>query len=67
MPGSRTVRFCSPSWCFLPIGNLFAVPKDHRRFAAARDLRLYVDGTLRQHSPATEMVWDFDDINRIVP
>lgn len=47
---------------FLPVGNLFVIPRDHRRFAAALDLRLYVDGKLRQHSAASEMVWDFDQI-----
>jgi 2-keto-4-pentenoate hydratase/2-oxohepta-3-ene-1,7-dioic acid hydratase in catechol pathway len=47
---------------FLPIGNLFVVPRDHRRFVADLELRLWVDGKLRQRSAATEMVWDFDEI-----
>lgn len=47
---------------FLPVGNLFVVPRDHRRFVAGLELRLYVDGALRQRSPATEMVWDHDAI-----
>lgn len=47
---------------FLPIGNLFVVPKDHRRFAAALNLHLYLDRILRQRSTADAMVWDFDAI-----
>jgi 2,4-didehydro-3-deoxy-L-rhamnonate hydrolase len=47
---------------YLPVGDLFVVPRDHRRFAAELDLRLYVNGALRQRSRASEMVWDFDEI-----
>lgn len=36
------------------------MPRDHRRFAAASELRLYVDGAPRQRSPASAMIWDFD-------
>lgn len=47
---------------FLPVGNLFIVPRDFRAFVAALELRLYVNGALRQQSPASAMVWDFDEI-----
>lgn len=47
---------------YLPMGDLFVVPRDHRRFAAALELRLWVNGRLRQRSPATAMVWDVDEI-----
>lgn len=50
----------APGW--LPIGNLFVVPRDPRAFAAGTELRLWVDGSLRQRSPATAMVWDLDAI-----
>ncbi len=47
---------------YLPIGDLFVVPRDPRRFAAGLELRLYVNGALRQRAPATEMIWDLDEI-----
>jgi 2-keto-4-pentenoate hydratase/2-oxohepta-3-ene-1,7-dioic acid hydratase in catechol pathway len=47
---------------YLPVGNLFVVPRDHRRFAADLELRLYVNGALRQRAKAAQMVWDFDEI-----
>jgi 2,4-didehydro-3-deoxy-L-rhamnonate hydrolase len=47
---------------FLPVGNLFVVPRDHRRFVADLDLRLYVDGALRQHSAAKAMIWDLQEV-----
>jgi 2,4-didehydro-3-deoxy-L-rhamnonate hydrolase len=47
---------------FLPIGDLFVVPRDPRRFALDLDLELYVNGALRQRSKASEMVWDLDEI-----
>jgi 2,4-diketo-3-deoxy-L-fuconate hydrolase len=43
---------------YLPIGDLFVVPRDWSSFVPTLDLRLYVDGRLRQHSAASEMVWD---------
>jgi 2-keto-4-pentenoate hydratase/2-oxohepta-3-ene-1,7-dioic acid hydratase in catechol pathway len=45
---------------YLPVGNLFVIPRDHRRFAAALQLSLAVNGALRQQAPANAMVWDFD-------
>lgn len=45
---------------YLPVGNLFVIPRDHRRFAAARQLSLAVNGALRQQAPASAMIWDFD-------
>jgi 2-keto-4-pentenoate hydratase/2-oxohepta-3-ene-1,7-dioic acid hydratase in catechol pathway len=47
---------------FLPVGDLFVVPRDHRAFAKGLTLQLSVNGTLRQRSPATAMVWDVDEI-----
>jgi 2-keto-4-pentenoate hydratase/2-oxohepta-3-ene-1,7-dioic acid hydratase in catechol pathway len=47
---------------FLPVGNLFVIPRDPRGFFADLELRLYVDGALRQRSSAREMVWDLDEI-----
>jgi 2,4-didehydro-3-deoxy-L-rhamnonate hydrolase len=47
---------------FLPIGDLFVVPRDHRAFTKDVTLQLSVNGALRQRSPATAMVWDVDEI-----
>jgi len=47
---------------YLPVGNLFVIPRDYRRFAAGLELRLYVNGALRQRSMGHEMIWDFDEI-----
>lgn len=47
---------------YLPVGNLFVIPRDFRAFAAALDLRLYVNHRLRQRSAAKEMVWSIDEI-----
>jgi len=47
---------------YLPVGNLFVIPRDHRRFGAALELRLYVNGTLRQRAGAQEMIWDIDEL-----
>jgi 2-keto-4-pentenoate hydratase/2-oxohepta-3-ene-1,7-dioic acid hydratase in catechol pathway len=47
---------------YLPVGNLFVIPRDYRTFAAKIELRLYVNHRLRQRSMASEMVWDIDRI-----
>jgi 2,4-diketo-3-deoxy-L-fuconate hydrolase len=46
----------------LPVGNLFVVPRDFRAFAENLELRLYVNGRLRQRSTTREMIWDIDDL-----
>ncbi len=50
----------APGW--LPLGNLLVVPRDHRRFVRDIELRLYVNGRLRQRSMASAMIWDFDEV-----
>jgi 2-keto-4-pentenoate hydratase/2-oxohepta-3-ene-1,7-dioic acid hydratase in catechol pathway len=47
---------------YLPVGNLFVVPRDFRAFAENLELRLYVNYRLRQRSMAREMIWDIDDL-----
>jgi 2-keto-4-pentenoate hydratase/2-oxohepta-3-ene-1,7-dioic acid hydratase in catechol pathway len=47
---------------YLPVGNLLVVPRDFRRFAGTLDLRLYVNGELRQSASASEALWDFDEL-----
>ncbi len=48
----------------LPVGNLFVIPRDHRAFAEALQLRLYVNNSLRQQAPVTAGVWDYDEMLR---
>jgi 2,4-didehydro-3-deoxy-L-rhamnonate hydrolase len=47
---------------YLPVGNLFVIPADHRTFAAERQLRLWVNGELRQEAAVSQAVWDFDEM-----
>jgi 2-keto-4-pentenoate hydratase/2-oxohepta-3-ene-1,7-dioic acid hydratase in catechol pathway len=47
---------------FLPVGDLFVVPRDVRRFAAALELRLWVNDELRQETRVSEWIWDLDRI-----
>jgi 2,4-diketo-3-deoxy-L-fuconate hydrolase len=47
---------------YLPVGNLFVIPRDFRAFTASLELRLYVNAGLRQRAAASEMIWDFDRI-----
>lgn len=49
---------------FLPVGNLFVVPRDLGAFVAKLTLRLSVNGEERQHAPVTQWIWDFDEILR---
>mgnify|MGYP000406888114 CR=1 FL=1 len=45
---------------YLPVGNLFVIPKDFRAFTSRVKLELYVNDSLRQRSMANEMIWDVD-------
>jgi 2-keto-4-pentenoate hydratase/2-oxohepta-3-ene-1,7-dioic acid hydratase in catechol pathway len=47
---------------YLPVGDLFVVPRDFRRFGADLELRLWVNGELRQRAYVREHVWDVDEI-----
>ncbi len=47
---------------YLPVGNLFVIPRDFRAFTATIELHLYVNDRLRQRSAAGEMIWDVDEI-----
>jgi 2,4-diketo-3-deoxy-L-fuconate hydrolase len=45
---------------YLPVGNLFVIPRDVRAFAAALQLELYVNGWLRQRELVSSAIWDVD-------
>lgn len=51
---------------YLPVGQLFVVPRDWRAFAKNLELRLFVNGDLRQRAKVPEMVWDIDEVLRQV-
>jgi 2-keto-4-pentenoate hydratase/2-oxohepta-3-ene-1,7-dioic acid hydratase in catechol pathway len=47
---------------YLPVGNLFVVPRDLNAFAATLELQLSVNGRERQRARVTEWIWDLDEI-----
>ncbi len=47
---------------FLPVGDLFVVPRDLKAFVSDLDLQLSVNGTVRQSGPVTDWIWDLDEI-----
>jgi 2-keto-4-pentenoate hydratase/2-oxohepta-3-ene-1,7-dioic acid hydratase in catechol pathway len=49
---------------FLPIGNLFLIPRDLKEFYPNVELTLYLNGQLRQRAEAGLMIWDPPEILR---
>ena len=47
---------------YLPVGDLFVIPRDYREFAKVRELRLSVNGELRQKSLVSAQVWGVDEM-----
>ena len=47
---------------YLPVGDLFVIPRDYRAFAAARELTLDVNGFLRQRALVSAQVWGIDEL-----
>lgn len=47
---------------YLPVGDLFVVPRDLEAFVATLQLQLSVNGQERQRSAVTSWIWDFDEI-----
>jgi 2,4-didehydro-3-deoxy-L-rhamnonate hydrolase len=47
---------------YLPVGDLFVIPRDVRTFVDRIQLRLYVNGQLRQRGSLSEMIWDLDEL-----
>jgi 2-keto-4-pentenoate hydratase/2-oxohepta-3-ene-1,7-dioic acid hydratase in catechol pathway len=45
---------------YLPVGDLFVIPRDYRSFAATRKLALDVNGAPRQRSVVSAQVWSID-------
>ncbi|MEP0068981.1 fumarylacetoacetate hydrolase family protein [Pyruvatibacter sp.] len=49
---------------YLPIGNLFVIPRNLRSFAPEVDLKLYRGNDLVQSAKQSLAIWDFDEILR---
>lgn len=47
---------------YLPVGDLFVVPRDLDRYVKGLTLQLSVNGQERQRTPADMWIWDFDRI-----
>ena len=47
---------------FLPIGDLFVIPRDWQAFHRDLQFELYVDGQLRQRATPMDLIWDADTI-----
>ena len=47
---------------YLPVGNLFVIPKNPEQFAKNLHLTLFVNDSIRQESSTNLMVWDFERI-----
>ena len=45
---------------FLPVGELFVVPRDLKAFVEPLELHLSVNGEERQHTRVTSWIWDLD-------
>lgn len=43
---------------FMPIGNLFVIPRDHATFVPSIELSLYLNGERRQHAFQSQAIWD---------
>ena len=47
---------------FLPVGNLFVIPRDLRAFVRDIELHLSVNGESRQQAPMSYAIWDLDEL-----
>lgn len=47
---------------YLPVGDLFVVPRDLAAFASGLEFSLSVNGKMRQAAPVALWIWDFDRI-----
>jgi len=49
---------------YMPLGNLFVIPRDLRWFTSRIELRLYRNGNLKQSAHQSEAIWDLDELLR---
>ena len=49
---------------YMPMGDLFVVPRNLPSFLRSLTLHLSVNGQIRQHAAATDWIWDLEEIVR---
>lgn len=49
---------------YMPVGDLFVVPRNLPSFLSRLTLQLSVNGQVRQHAAATDWIWDLEEIVR---
>lgn len=49
---------------YMPVGDLFVVPRNLPSFLKSLTLHLSVNGQVRQHAAATDWIWDLEEIVR---
>jgi len=49
---------------YMPMGDLFVVPRNLPSFLSRLTLHLSVNGQVRQHAAATDWIWDLEEIVR---
>lgn len=47
---------------YLPVGNLFVIPADFRKFSAALELQLDVNAETRQRASVSQAIWGIDEL-----
>ena len=47
---------------YMPVGNLLVIPRDFRTLVPDVEMKLYVDGRLRQRERGRAMIWDCDEL-----
>ncbi len=47
---------------YLPVGNLFVIPRDLKTFVDNIELKLSVGGKLRQRGSMKQLIWDIEEI-----
>lgn len=46
---------------FMPIGNLFVIPRDQATFVPSVELNLYLNGERRQNAFQSQAIWDLEE------
>jgi 2,4-didehydro-3-deoxy-L-rhamnonate hydrolase len=47
---------------FMPVGDLFVIPRDRQAFVPSVELSLYMNGERRQHAFQRQAIWDFEEL-----
>jgi len=49
---------------YFPLGSLFVIPRDYRKFVSKLELKLWRNGAVMQQAMQSEAIWDFDALLR---